>query len=420
MEGSSQYYYTQAEKMLEQQSPEAALDVVQEGLMHVVSSDLLLLAAILSERLGKFDLMRHSVSQIPLNDVLRDEGEWLLRAHQARQRAQRQGQDPSQAILEQLPAAPQVAELPPNVGSLVVPEPKPASNSTRIAAAVASLFIIGLIGAGWFYSNELGALVSALGGDQNTATVATATPPANDSTDHSVENANGVAPNVPLTSEEQNNADATEADSPSLSSPTSTPAQTPTTPALPQENLIEQSPEQVPSDEGIPSDVADSSGEEPRITIELEPIPSSATENATPVVVDADPSNVAGLSRVRPYDILAELRNAGYTTLATLPIDGQLEDDTLVVVGQARSYEERRQLIDALLTLPDISRVNDLALVFRVPDSYIVQEGDMLWVIAERLYGNAARWREIYELNRADLASPEALQAGQILQVNPK
>lgn len=51
--------------------------------------------------------------------------------------------------------------------------------------------------------------------------------------------------------------------------------------------------------------------------------------------------------------------------------------------------------------------------------TYTVREGDSLSSIAERLYGNSAEWRPIYEANRDRLVSPEALQVGMTLRIPP-
>jgi nucleoid-associated protein YgaU len=49
--------------------------------------------------------------------------------------------------------------------------------------------------------------------------------------------------------------------------------------------------------------------------------------------------------------------------------------------------------------------------------AYVVLEGDSLWRIAKRQYGDGSRWKEIYDANRDVLASPDALSAGQSLRI---
>lgn len=48
-----------------------------------------------------------------------------------------------------------------------------------------------------------------------------------------------------------------------------------------------------------------------------------------------------------------------------------------------------------------------------------VQDGESLWKIAEREYGNGLKWRFIYTANRDKLKSPDAVRAGMRLVVPP-
>ena len=50
--------------------------------------------------------------------------------------------------------------------------------------------------------------------------------------------------------------------------------------------------------------------------------------------------------------------------------------------------------------------------------TYIVIKGDFLWAIAEKLYGDGSRWKEIYDMNKDIIGSdPDFLKIGQILTV---
>lgn len=52
-----------------------------------------------------------------------------------------------------------------------------------------------------------------------------------------------------------------------------------------------------------------------------------------------------------------------------------------------------------------------------VGKTYTVREGDNLYKIARRLYGDGSRWREIYEANRGLLEHPCLVPAGTVLNL---
>lgn len=51
------------------------------------------------------------------------------------------------------------------------------------------------------------------------------------------------------------------------------------------------------------------------------------------------------------------------------------------------------------------------------PKTYTVAKGDSLSKIAKHLYGNANRWRDIFEANRDQLDNPDLIQPGQVLKL---
>jgi nucleoid-associated protein YgaU len=48
---------------------------------------------------------------------------------------------------------------------------------------------------------------------------------------------------------------------------------------------------------------------------------------------------------------------------------------------------------------------------------YTVVEGDSLWKIAKRQYGDGERWRRIYEANRDLIKDPDRIYPGQQLRI---
>jgi nucleoid-associated protein YgaU len=51
------------------------------------------------------------------------------------------------------------------------------------------------------------------------------------------------------------------------------------------------------------------------------------------------------------------------------------------------------------------------------PRIYVVQQGDSLSQIAKNLYGDASRWRKIYEANKDQIKDPKILRPGQELHI---
>lgn len=53
-------------------------------------------------------------------------------------------------------------------------------------------------------------------------------------------------------------------------------------------------------------------------------------------------------------------------------------------------------------------------------ESYTVKAGDTLSVIAKKVYGDAAKYNDIYEANKDVLASADDIKVGQTLKIPPK
>jgi LysM repeat protein len=55
--------------------------------------------------------------------------------------------------------------------------------------------------------------------------------------------------------------------------------------------------------------------------------------------------------------------------------------------------------------------------VAETPDTYTVRAGDTLSRISDRVYGTSGRWMDIFQANRDQLPSPNALKPGQVLRI---
>lgn len=54
-----------------------------------------------------------------------------------------------------------------------------------------------------------------------------------------------------------------------------------------------------------------------------------------------------------------------------------------------------------------------------VPSTYTVERGDSLYRISTRVYGTGAHWKKLFEANRDQLSSPQALKPGMVLNIPP-
>lgn len=79
---ASRYFYDRAAEMAAAGEVTLALLEAERGLAYRRTPELHLLAAILSQRLGKMEQVRQHVAAIPVDDSLRPEAEWLLRSQQ--------------------------------------------------------------------------------------------------------------------------------------------------------------------------------------------------------------------------------------------------------------------------------------------------------------------------------------------------
>ncbi len=49
--------------------------------------------------------------------------------------------------------------------------------------------------------------------------------------------------------------------------------------------------------------------------------------------------------------------------------------------------------------------------------TYVIQPGDTLAKIAQAMYGDASRWKEIYQANKDVIANPDVIQVGVTLTI---
>jgi nucleoid-associated protein YgaU len=150
---SARYFYRRAADLAARGDAKSALGEAERGIDFHESSELRLLAAILSKRLGDADHMRRHVAAIPVDDRLRQEAEWLVRAQDARRQAEQSAGKPvTQAAKRQKRRDPD--RLPRSIDDVIVSSAKSQqAESTpwtqRLWGAVAMMLLVIVGGIGW-------------------------------------------------------------------------------------------------------------------------------------------------------------------------------------------------------------------------------------------------------------------------------
>lgn len=374
----SKYFYDRASALAAGGDLLQALREIDRGLRYADSSELRLLGAILSQRIGDFEQMRQHVAAVPVDDVLRPEAEWLLRSHQTRQRAQRANgngpkREPSLAELDPLPplspsqqgtalAAPALA---------TAEQPQPTRKNSLLVYA--GLFVLALLATSALLANRERLPVdlpwlSALSGSvpsANNSQAADLSAPVRQSATASAATATAI---VIV-------GDGTVGDGTVTLQPSTTPLPT-----------IELQ---------VPPDVVDA--ETP------EPLAESTSAIFAPLV---------------PYEIDAYLEENNRPDLAALDVVADSLEGTLLLKGIVPSYRARQDLLTLMEQVPGVTRVSGADLLIRLPAVYEVQPGDTLWAISASLYGEN-RVDSLLAANQDQLASAEALRVGMELSIPP-
>jgi nucleoid-associated protein YgaU len=168
------------------------------------------------------------------------------------------------------------------------------------------------------------------------------------------------------------------------------------------------------------SDATPTAGADPAVPA-TDPSPTAAIPPHL-VQPDATQEPLAGvtpiLSDESRFDLAGFLAQTNRPELADLEVTAVLQGATLKLQGVVQLFDQRAALIELAARAPNVTEVDATHLLIRLPETYTVQEGDSLWLISYKLYGDN-RVDELFEANRDTLTSPEALRVGQTLVVPP-
>lgn len=354
---ASHYFYQRAAQLAEAGEVTLALIEVERGLRYQPDAQLHLLAAILSKRAGNFVQMRQHVAAIPVDNTLRGEAEWLLRSQQTRQPGQ---QSPANAEPPALTASiwPPGSARPADEEATEPPESANEQPVRKFVGVVALLLLAAF--AAWVGLGPGAQLLSDwLTGSQVAGVQSTVEPPV------------GTTPTVDPTA---TTITLTVAEPVLLPTPTPAPA-----------------PE-------VPPNVAQTA-----------PVNEAVAASTPQTMLQA-----AGT----PYDLKGYLQQSDQPQLADLPVTAALQGVTLTLQGIVPMFILRQELVEVAASAPGVTALNAVDLLVRTPLTYTVVDGDNLWLICYKLYGEDRR-TELIAANRTTLLDPSALRVGQVLTVPP-
>ena len=350
----------------------AALEGIDQGITLLEAPELHLLAALIYRKRGEFKEMREHVAAIPADDILRSEGEWLLRSHQEqlqlgrREEARRRGRTKGTQLA--------VGKASRQFSTEYYPAPLEKKQvATKGAAKVrrsrlpwaipfaALLLVIIFLASGtgdtlsrdmlltplqWLRAipAQLNSVYASFTRDEPAAVSGTVEEPETEPQFSAV----AVDTPVPETS-------STVAPTPTVL-PTAEPTQSPPTPA--------------------------------------------ATEGASPDVR----ATIVAAARVQSFDLTTFLNEQERSDLAAFAIQATWAQGAppgeLVLLGTVTMTSVQTELLELAAEIEGVTSIDSSGLEVILPETYTVRAGENLRHIALRLYGDQDRWTEIYEANR--------------------
>ena len=352
----------------------AALEGIDQGISLLEAPELHLLAALIYRKRGEFKEMREHVAAIPADDILRSEGEWLLRSHQEqlqlgrREEARRRGRAKGTQLAVGKASRQFSTEYYPAPLDKKQVATKGAAKTRRSrlpwAIPIAALLLVIIFlarGTGDSLMNALQQLRTIPDEFKSVYFSFTRDEPAAVTGENE-----GPATGVQVSSGPQiNTAAAVDTPAPETSS---TVAPTPTTRPTAE-------PTQAP------------------------PTPA-ATESASPDVA----ATIVAAARVQSFDLTTFLHEQDRSDLAALAIQATWVQGAppgeLVLLGTVTMTSVQTELLELAAEIEGVTSIDSSGLEVVLPETYTVRAGENLRHIALRLYGDQDRWTEIYEANR--------------------
>jgi nucleoid-associated protein YgaU len=171
--------------------------------------------------------------------------------------------------------------------------------------------------------------------------------------------------------------------------------------------------------EAAPADAATAAEEAPALLFPTPTIAPDLVESApiSQAIASASGGAAVAATDLSALDWRAWLQQRERADLAALPVTMRMEDKTLILEGTVEYAEQRAALEFEAKQVPGIAGVSLVNVKLRPPQTYTVQEGDSLWAISVRIYGNPDQVEELYAANRDQMTSAGDLRVGMVLAV---
>jgi nucleoid-associated protein YgaU len=391
-------YYKQAADFAVMGAYNRAFETIERGLAAADSPQLHLLAALLHRQLGDHEAMRRHVAAIPMDDILRTEGEWLLREHQ--RQMQRQSRPLAWASSRYPEDDGQAESL---IGRFGI-EPPPISQPRTIPGNLTreGLVLVGLapvfaalLFLVWWQAPALSGWV--LQNYQELPLVSYFEPIATQAGEGSERIS--TAPDRPT---EDDLLVSREALPTAIASPETSSGDTVNDSANDAANDTPAPPDALPA-EAMPTEERPAPPQKAAQEEEAEPSPAQEIPPAT---------QAADTPEALPFDLAAYFRLIQRADLAQLDITAQRQGSILILSGVLPTEGLRAEIRESTARLIGITGVDDSQLVVERLARHVVQEGETLWEIAVNVYNDGQRWRLIHLANLELLGNPPNLIPG--------
>lgn len=105
-------------------------------------------------------------------------------------------------------------------------------------------------------------------------------------------------------------------------------------------------------------------------------------------------------------------------------LDVSFDDGTVTLSGSVDSQATKEKAVLLAGNVKGVEQVNDSGLTVREPEPqepepvfYTVEKGDSLSKIAKAHYGDAMKWKTLFEANREVIEDPDLIYPGQRIRI---